>query len=191
MPESGVIRDYLAVLSAELPAPIVDELADGLEETCQRYRRLGLPPENAARAAITEFGEPPVIIASFALVNPARLTARRLLRIGPGVGACWAAALLTARAWTWHVPDPVIILVGLALLAVIGLLAAAAAGASYRLASRAATTACIGTSVLDTAVALGIILVAPSLTWPILVATAASTARVVISARAVRTCMAG
>jgi hypothetical protein len=186
MSESGIIRDYLAALSAQLPAPVVDELADGLEETRQRYLRLGLAPDNAAQAAVTEFGTPPVIIASFARVSPARLTARRLLRIGPGVGACWAAALLTARAWTWHVPEPALILVGLALLSVIGLLIAAAVGAGYRLASRAAAAACIGTSLLDATVAMGVTLVAPSLTWPILVAAAASTGRAVISAKAFR-----
>lgn len=114
MSGSGIIRDYLAALSAQLPAPVVDELADGLAETRERYLRQGLPPVDAAQAAVTEFGEPRVIIASFARSNPARLTARRLLRVGPGVGACWAAALLTARAWTWHVPEPAFALAGLA-----------------------------------------------------------------------------
>jgi hypothetical protein len=191
MSESGIIQDYLAALSARLPAPLVDELADGLEETRQRYLRLGLPPDNAAQAAVTEFGEPSVIIASFARVNPGRLTARRLLRIGPGVGACWATALLTARAWTWHVPEPAFILAGLALLAVIGLLAAAALGTRYRLASYAAAAGCIGTGSLDATVVIGVMLAAPSVTWPMLIAAAASITRIAISAKAVRVSLAG
>ncbi|HEV2375416.1 MAG TPA: permease prefix domain 1-containing protein [Streptosporangiaceae bacterium] len=191
MPEPGVIRDYLAALSAHLPAPIVDELADGLQETLQHYLCQGLPPEEASRAAVAEFGEPQVVVASFARVNPARLTARRLLRVGPGVGACWAAALLTARAWTWHVPEPAFAVVGLALLTVIGLLAAAAVGTRYRFACHAAAAGCIGTGVLDATAAVGILLAAPVLTWPILLAAAASVARIVISAEAVRRSLAG
>jgi hypothetical protein len=169
----------------------VDELADGLEETRQRYLRLGLPADNAARAAVTEFGEPSVIIAGFARVNPGRLTARNLLRIGPCVGGCWAAALLTVRAWTWHVPEPAFILVGLGLLAVIALLAVAAFGRQYRLSSLAATAGCIGTGTLDAAVVLGVLLAAPSLTWPVIIASGASVTRIAISAKAVRRVLAG
>lgn len=191
MSGSGIIRDYLAALSAQLPTPLVDELADGLEETRQRYLRMGLPPGDAAQAAVTEFGEPSVIIASFGRVNPGRLTARRLLRIGPVVGACWTAALLTARAWAWHVPEPAFISVGMALLAVIGLLAAAALGTRYRVAFHAAAAGCIGTGSLDVTVVIGVVLTAPSLTWPILIAAAASITRIVISAKAVRVLLAG
>jgi hypothetical protein len=44
MPQPRLIRDYLAVLAAQLPAPIVEELADGLAETYQSYLRQSLPP---------------------------------------------------------------------------------------------------------------------------------------------------
>jgi hypothetical protein len=57
-------------------------------------------------------------------VNPARRAARRLLVAGPAVGGCWAAALITARAWDWLLPLPARILPGLALITVISLLAA-------------------------------------------------------------------
>jgi len=63
MPEPGVIADYLAALSAQLPAPIVEELADGLDQTLQRYLNLGLDPDAAAGAVLAEFGEPQVIVA--------------------------------------------------------------------------------------------------------------------------------
>jgi hypothetical protein len=124
-------------------------------------------------------------------VNPGRLNARGLLRIGPGVGGCWAAALLTARAWTWHVPEPAFLLAGLGLLAVIALLAVAALGRRYRLSSFAATAGCIGTGTLDAAVVAGVMLAAPSLTWPVVIAIAASVIRIAISARAVRRALAG
>lgn len=191
MSEPGIIRDYLAALRWQLPASLVDELADGLEEARQRYLRLGLPGDNAARAAVAEFGEPSVIVASFARVNPGRLAARSLLRIGPGVGGCWAAALLAARAWTWHVPEPAFILIGLALLAVIGLLAVAALCGQYRLSSYAAAAGCIGTGTLDAAVVIGVMLAAPSLTWPVVIAAAASVTRIAISAKAVRRSLTG
>lgn len=38
MAEAGVITDYLTALSAQLPAPVMEELADGLDQTCQRCR---------------------------------------------------------------------------------------------------------------------------------------------------------
>ena len=45
MPESEprLIRGYLEVLAAQLPGPIVEELADGLTETYRSYRTRGLP----------------------------------------------------------------------------------------------------------------------------------------------------
>jgi hypothetical protein len=50
MPESEprLIRGYLQVLAAQLPGPIVEELADGLTETYRSYRSRGLPADAAA-----------------------------------------------------------------------------------------------------------------------------------------------
>src|SRR6266581_1035512 len=123
MPGTSLIGDYVTALSAQLPAAVVEELAGGLEETYLHYLRQGLDPDTAARAAIAEFGDPVVVIAAFARVSPARLAARRLLGAGPAVGACWAAALAAGRAWTWPVPVFIPVVAGVALLAVIGLLA--------------------------------------------------------------------
>ena len=95
MPEPRLISSYLDALAAQLPASMVEELADGLAETHRSYLRQGLAPDLAARSAVAEFGEPQVIVAGFARVNPARRAARRLLGIGPVVGACWLAALVT------------------------------------------------------------------------------------------------
>ena len=46
----GLITSYLDVLARQLPGPVVEELADGLEETCRRHVGLGLAPEEAAAA---------------------------------------------------------------------------------------------------------------------------------------------
>ena len=144
MAEPGLIGDYLADLSAQLPAPIVAELADGLEQTHQHYLDQGLGPDAAAGAALAEFGEPQVVVAAFTRASPARRAARRLLATGPVVGACWGAALISNRAWAWPVPAGVRVLLGMALITVIGLLAAAAFGRRYRSAGRAGAAGCLG-----------------------------------------------
>ena len=104
MSEPGLINDYLAALSADLSPGIVAELADGLYQTHKHYLEQGLDSDDAATAAIAEFGEPQVVVAAFTSASPARRAARRLLAIGPLVGSCWAVALLTGRSRTWPVP---------------------------------------------------------------------------------------
>jgi hypothetical protein len=191
MPEPGLIQNYLATLSGQLPAPVVAELADGLEETHQHYLRQGLDPDAAAEAAAAEFGEPEVIVAAFIQASPTRRTACTLLATGPVVGACWAVALITGRAWAWPVPDLGRVQIGLALLAVIGLLAAPARGTRYRPALRAGVAGCIGIALLDVFVASGALLVVPAMTWATIIAVTASTARVAFSARTLRPILAG
>jgi hypothetical protein len=191
VPEPRLIGSYLAVLAAELPASVVEELADGLAETHRFYLRQGLAPERAARAAVAEFGEPRAILAGFARVNPARRAARRLLGIGPAVGACWAAALLTGRSWAWSVPLSARLLTGLALAIIIGLLAAAALGTRYRLAARTGAAGFLGVITLDTALIIGVPAAGAPLTWLTVAAMAASAARICVAARALRPALAG
>jgi hypothetical protein len=191
MSQPRLIRGYLATLSAQLPAPVVEELADGLAETYEFYLRQGLAPGRAAESAVAEFGEPQVIVAGFVSVNPARSVARRLLWTGPAVGACWAAVLITSRAWAWPIPPAVRILPGLILIAVVALLATAAFGTRYRLAARAAAAGCVGITVLDIVMIIGVTLALPSVTWVMIGAMAASTGRVAFSARALRAVLAG
>jgi hypothetical protein len=183
MPEPRLIRSYLAVLAAQLPAPIVEELADGLTETHRSYLRQGLAPDRAAESAVAEFGEPRAIVAEFARVNPVRRAARRLLGIGPVVGACWTVALITSRAGSWPVPLLARILIGLALVTIIGLLAAAALSTRYRLAARAGIAGCIGIATLDAVLITGAALGDASLTWVMMGAMVASTARIAFAAR--------
>jgi hypothetical protein len=183
MPQASLITDYLSVLSAQLPAPLVEELADGLDETHQHYLTQGLTPDAAASAAVAEFGEPQVIVAAFTRMSPARHAARRLLATGPVVGGCWAAALITGRAWTWPVPATVFLLIGVALITVIGLLAAAAFGRRYLSARRAGAVACVGITVLDGVMLITAVLAIPVLVWPVILAAAASIARLTFTAR--------
>jgi hypothetical protein len=186
MPEPRVIRDYLAVLAARLPASIVEELADGLAETYQSYLRQGLAPGPAAESAAAEFGDPQVIVAEFARVNPARRGARRLLATGPVVGGCWAAVLISGRAWAWPVPLPARIGSGLVLVTVIGLLAAAALGSRYRAAARAGIAGCLGIAAIDVIAITGVMLASPSVIPVMIGAMAASTARIALSVQALR-----
>jgi hypothetical protein len=189
--EPGLITDYLTALSAQLPAPVVEELADGLDQTRQHYLAQGFSPDAAASAAVAEFGDPPVIVAAFTRLSPARRAARRLLVTGPLVGACWAALLITSQAWTWPVPGAVRLLLGGALIAIVGLLARAAFGRCYRSVSRAATAGCVGISALDAALVITVILAIPVVVWPLMLAVAASAARLTFTARTLRPILAG
>jgi hypothetical protein len=191
MSRASLITDYLSALSAQLPAPLVEELADGLDETHQHYLAQGLTPDAAADAAVAEFGEPQVIVAAFIRLSPARHAARRLLAAGPVVGGCWAAALIAGRAWTWPVPATVRLLVGVVLITVIGLLAAAAFGRRYLSARRAGAMACLGITVLDGAMLIAVVLAIPVLIWPVILAAAASAIRLTFSARAMRVILTG
>jgi len=173
----GLIDGYLAELSADLPARIVEELADGLDETYRRYLGRGLAQDAAARAAVAEFGEPQVVMAAFTDASRGRRTARRLLAVGPGVGTWWAIVLITARGWQWPVPVVARVLFGVMLIAVIGFLAAAALGRHYRPVCRAAAAGCVGTAIVDAAVTGMVLITAPVLAWPVAVAVALSAGR--------------
>src|SRR6266700_3630360 len=165
MPESEprLIRGYLEVLAAQLPGPVVEELADGLTETHRSYLSQGLAAEAAAEAAVEEFGSAEEILAGFARVNPARRTARRLLGFGPVVGGCWAAALATSRAWPGPLPTRVAL--GLALVSCIGLLAVAALDRRYRVAFYSGIAGCVGFAALDASLIVGVLVVAGVASW--------------------------
>lgn len=188
--EPGLIRGYLAGLAARLPASVVEELADGLTETYRFYLSRGLAPEAAAAAAVAEFGPAEEIAAGFAQVNPARHAARRLLGIGPVVGACWVAALLTSRAgrgWAARItPGPAWAVAGLALAGLIGLLAVAALGGRYRLSVVTGVAGCFGFATLDVALIIGAVFLLVPLSWITAAAMAASFARIAVTAHLLR-----
>lgn len=191
MPGPSLIDNYLAALSADLPAPVVAELADGLSETHRGHVSQGVDPDAAARAAVAEFGQPQIIVAAFIEASRGRKTARRLLAAGPAVGLCWAIALITARAWTWPVPVAARVLFGAALITVIGLLATAAKGRHYRLVCRAAAAACVGTTLLDAAMTSTFLAAAPALMWPAALAVVLSAGRSVFALRNVHHALTG
>lgn len=191
MPGPSLIEGYLAALAADLPAPVIAELADGLGETHRSYLAQGLDPGAAARAAVAEFGEPQMIVAAFTEASRGRRAARRLLAAGPAVGLCWAIALITTRAWAWPVPVAARVLFGTALVTVIGLLATAAKGQRYRLVRRAAAAACIGTALLDAAMTGTLLAIAPALMWPAALAIALSAARSAFALRNVHPALTG
>jgi hypothetical protein len=187
----GLIEGYLGELSADLPGRIVEELADGLDETYHHYLGRGLAHDAAERAAVTEFGEPRVVMAAFTDASRGRRTARRLLAVGPGVGMCWAIVLTTARAWQWPVPVVARVLFGIMLMAVVGFLAAAAVGRHYRPVCRAAAAGCIGTAIVDAVVTGTVLITAPALAWPIAVAVALSAGRSTFALRNLRHALTG
>ena len=190
MPGPGLITGYLDTLSGQLPGPVVEELAGGLEETYRRHLGLGLAPDAAAAAAVAEFGAPELIAAEFARAHPARRAARRLLVTGPAVGSCWAVALITSRAWTWPVPMAAALVPGLALVAVVALLAFAARSTRYRPIGRAGAAGCIGTAALDAFMIIGVLAAGPAARWAA-VAITASVARLALNVRLVRPVLAG
>ena len=138
---------------------------------------------------MAEFGAPEEIAADFAEVNPARHAARRLLRIGPVVGTCWVAALLTSRAGLTS-PGPAWVVAGLVLASFIALLAVAALGRRYRLAVATGVAGCFGYAALDVALIVAAILVLAPVGWFTALAMAASSARIAVTARALRPALA-
>ena len=180
-----LIDAYLAAAARRLPAPVVDELADGLAETYHRQRSSGLDPDPAAAAAIAQFGDLDLVLAAFVKHSPGRRAARALLCSGPVVGTCWGVALFTGNVWTWPIPVPLRVAFGSALLAVVALLAVAAtARRSYRR-TRAGAAGGIALIMLDAAALTAVLVAAPGFAWPTVVAMLASLTRIVWTTRSV------
>jgi hypothetical protein len=186
----GLIAGYLDALAARLPGPVVEELADGLEQTYRHHLSLGLDAEAAAEAAVAEFGAPELVATEFARAHPARRAARQLLRTGPVVGSCWAVALVTGRAWTWPIPMAAGVVPGLVLVTVVALLAVAARSTRYRSAGRAGAAGCIGIAALDTTMIIEVLVADPALGWAATAAMTASAIRLGLSARLLRPALA-
>lgn len=175
-----LIEGYLDRLRV-LPGEVVDELTDGLLETYDDHRARGRAPDDAARAAITEFGTTKEIIAAYERITPGRRVARALLATGPLAGLCWGAALLSARVWTWPAPAWASPVIALALLTVIALLLTAARGRHTR---RAASVGAAGLVGLDTLAIACVAAAAPAMAWPLQAAMLISLARACLTARA-------
>ena len=178
---SPLISGYVAGLRERLPAAIADEAADGLTETYEQHLASGAGEQEAARSALAEFGDMAMVISEFTWQAPGRRAARLLLATGPVAGACWAAALILGRAWTWPVPATARLAFGaVLLLAVLALLAAATSRHSYRR-TRLAMLAGPIILALDAAAVAAIALAAPALTWALGTAAAVSLSRIALT----------
>lgn len=207
----AVADAYAAAVTQRLDAPaavltdIRDEVVDGLTEAIDGFRRRGLSSDDAARAALAEFGAPAATAAAFdteVRLARARRTALCLVLTGPLIGLLWiATAVLTGTPARLAAPA------GLrAVLAVVALAVAVGAAASElavaasgrlsrrlgrpRLAPRAAMVACAAALVVDVAV-LGVVgtyvlLGNASLSrLPVLIAVVASLLRMAFTGRIV------
>ncbi|MEI8406526.1 MULTISPECIES: permease prefix domain 1-containing protein [unclassified Kribbella] len=182
MADRDLIQTYLAELARRLPAETVEELADGLEETFQHQLRRGLSPAEAADAAISEFGRPAQVTAAFAHQSLARHTAIALLATAPVFAGLWGATLITAHVWTWQLPPAAVVAFGAAVLAVaatFGVIARSSNPTTARLAGPASAAVML----LDLAMMTAVVVAAPALSWPMVLAVQASLVRVALTGR--------
>lgn len=178
-----VIDDYLGSLAGALPADIVDEMADGVDEAWRRHLSDGMEPGAAARAAVSEFGTPELVVEAFVVQSSGRRAARALLATGPVAGAAWGSALLAARAGTWHLPPAAVALFGGALVvAMVCLLTAAASRRDYRR-TRLGTLGAIGVLAIDVGAIAAVVATRPGFAWPLLVAVLVSAGRIAFTVR--------
>lgn len=105
---SARLAAYLEDLAARLHGPrsrrqaILAELADGLDHATQDRIAAGLTPDQAAAAAIAQFGTPQAVADAFSgelATAYARRTIARFIATGPLVGIWW---LLLAHPEPWH-----------------------------------------------------------------------------------------
>jgi hypothetical protein len=184
--EHRLIKRYSEVLQSELPARLADEVADGLMEAYTKHLQQGMNRDDAAQAAVAEFGDPRAVVAEFTRSSPVRRIAQRLIATGPVVGMCWAAALITGRAWQWPIPGTVRALVGAALALSVAVLLTAALARRYRVVHLAGVAGCSGLVVLDASAISAAVIAAPGIRFFIIVAMAASAVRLFLITRAVR-----
>ena len=186
------------------------ELEDGLWTATIAHHARGLPPEEAARAAVAEFGDPCTVGTGFG-PELAAATGRRvglaLLTTGPLVGASWL--LLVAATWRWAGHEPpatlglVAALVGLVLVVAVpaAVLSVAVSGRLSRwlptgpqvgaTAAAVAASACVAGDLVLLGGLLAWIVLAGVLAWPAaLLAAGASSTRLSLAGRAVRRCLA-
>ena len=179
---SALIDDYLAGLRRRLPAPVAEEAAAGLLETYEHHLGTGAGDQEAARAAVAEFGDLEMVAGEFTRQAPGRHAARLLLATGPVAGSCWAAAMIGGHAWTWPVPDTErLVFAGVLLLAILALLVAATSRHSYQR-TRLALLASPVLLALDMTAITAALLAAPALTWTLRAAVAVSVGRIALNA---------
>lgn len=214
------LDSYLNALDEGLAGPskaraaIIEEIKDGLLEAIDTQLDQGASPACASATAIKEFGDPGVVASSFGpelAAQQARRIALAILRTGPLVGLIWGLAILMSPA-----SQPLLVqhhlvgawrllpLVGLIIVAII-LTAIVAIAASGRLGRRmhdSSNVARIAAVSSGAAVVVGDLLMIGLASLqavsesgsvaggPVVLAAAASVARLTLSARAARRCLA-
>jgi hypothetical protein len=220
-PAAGpAVEGYLAEVAGRLPGPdrahggIVAELRSGLLDAMDAYQSAGLPTDQAAQAAIREFGDPGRVAAGFR-AEIAAAQARRvvvtLLVTGPLVGLLWTATAMASHlgirfAVPWQRAGLgaglLLVAVAVGVTALAGVVGIASTGrltrwltAPPRLAPTAAAAAGFGAVSADS---LGLVLLAVQLAAapgklspvPAIAAAAASVARLLLARRAACQCLA-
>jgi hypothetical protein len=179
---STLIAEYVAGLHGSLPAVIADEAADGLVEAYEHHLATGTDDQEAACAALAEFGDLATVVDEFTRQAPGRRAARLLLATGPFAGLSWAAAIIVGRAWTWPVPGTARLSFGaFLLLAVLALVAAATSQHSYQR-TRLALLASPVILALDLTAIAAVVLAAPAVTLALGIAVAVSLGRITFTA---------
>lgn len=176
MADHGLIAAYRDELLARLPSHLAEEVTDGLADAQENYLGQGLSPDQAARAAIAEFGSPGVVVDAFRRACPVWSVARALIVTGPVVGGLWAAAVITGHAWEGPIPVALRLVAGLVLAASVLLLVTASLTRRYQAARLAGLAGSLGLAALD-ASAITALLVTPGTQWLLLVAACASATR--------------
>jgi hypothetical protein len=218
------VESYLAEVGARLSgtvrarAGIVDELRSGLLDATDAYCRAGLPDEQAAQAAIGEFGDPGLVADGFRTEIAARQARRvsvSLAATGPLVGLLWIAAAFASHLGLQLAPRgpspdlSAVLRTGCYLAALIiaaeawaALLGIAATGRLSRwlpVRPRRAPTAAVvagfgaaGADIVMLSLLAALLALAPGqlATIPIALAAAASCARLTLATRAARRCLA-
>lgn len=122
MAEPELITTQLQALRSRLPDQLYEEVADGLLETYQAQLGHHPDPADAARAAVSEFGDVDTVTRVMCLNSSWHHLSTVLLSTGPALGGIWAVTLLNQQTWVSSLPDGVRICYGAALLTAIALL---------------------------------------------------------------------
>jgi hypothetical protein len=129
----AALTGYLADLATRLHGPrrrrevILAELRDGLDHATDDHIALGLPPDQAAAAAITQFGTPQAVADAFGgelATAYARRTIAWYIATGPLVGIWW---LLLLHPSPWR-SGLIALLAAIPVIPLIAIAIAAAAG---------------------------------------------------------------
>ncbi|MGW6510724.1 permease prefix domain 1-containing protein [Streptomyces niveus] len=205
------VADHVAALSAALHGPVraksrmIQEIRDGLTDTVEAHTRDGVPPDEAARLAVREFGTPEQLAPSCQrelTIAQARRTALSVTLTVPFLIACWHLIWTAGQGWQLQQTAQLVAVQLAAVAAVATLLMAAALAATGALARRLPTPERLPLAVAWAGTTAGVAMVVATLAlavlsplatnWPLVtlaaMVTALSHGVVASSARACRRC---